>query len=634
MLCYAMLCYAMLRYATLCYATLRYAMLRYAMLSYATLDYSKAKMLQQNQVQISEALDMTANTSTKGVIQSINWQRAGDAILPTNHQYRILPGHKGGPANCVRYTRKGALAISGGTDGVIRVWSARVICYATLCYAMLCNANVVICYATLCYATLCYAMLCYAMLCYAMLCYAMLFYAVLCYAMLFDMLCYVMLFYVVLCYAMLCYAVLCYAMLIDMLCYAVLCYAMLIDMLCYVVLCYAMLCYAMLCNANVVICYATLCYAVLCYAMLCYAMLCYAMQFNANVVICYATDMLCYAMLCYAMLCYAMLCYAMLCYAMLCHAMPCHAMPCHVPWHGVLPYADEAIMSVHCSDDGKFLLAAGNDCCTRVFSMATSRCQYTLTGHTKRVFSAIFDKDTQHVLSGSHDRTVKIWDMATGKCVRTLSSGSICNGLALSPAGDVLASAHLDHSVRFWSVRTGELMHRQKDLHSQQVTSVDWASDGTRIVSNSKESVVKLLDVRRMEVMGAMAGSLDRPYRNGCNWGRAVHSPDPQSRLAAAGSSAGELFVWDTVTLKLLTTIATAYGPGVSAGRRRSSPAGGSAGLGAVSQKPDRPRSGSSGASPHVSSDPDAYAILSLDWNPNGKQLIAATQSGTLHTFT
>ena len=49
--------------------------------------------------------------------------------------------------------------------------------------------------------------------------------------------------------------------------------------------------------------------------------------------------------------------------------------------------------------------------------MVGGRQVHTLTGHSGRVYSAVFSADGNRVVSGSDDTFVKIWDVATGALV-------------------------------------------------------------------------------------------------------------------------------------------------------------------------------------------------------------------------
>jgi autophagy-related protein 16 len=125
----------------------------------------------------------------------------------------------------------------------------------------------------------------------------------------------------------------------------------------------------------------------------------------------------------------------------------------------------------------------------------------------------------------------------------------------------VLATAHLDASVKFWSVATGESVGCVEELHQSQVTGVEYSGDGTTIVTNSRDHTVKLVDTRSLEVVRTMTGTKTDEYKNMCNWNRAVFSPD--GKFITAGGADASIFVWETGTGKLVTKF-TAHNPSTS----------------------------------------------------------------------
>jgi autophagy-related protein 16 len=70
----------------------------------------------------------------------------------------------------------------------------------------------------------------------------------------------------------------------------------------------------------------------------------------------------------------------------------------------------------------------------------------------------------------------------------------------LSPLG-LLATAHFDGHVRLWALPKGELLHDLSELHSQQTTSVDFSADNKYLLTNCKDSTLKLVDLRDFSVV-------------------------------------------------------------------------------------------------------------------------------------
>lgn len=50
-------------------------------------------------------------------------------------------------------------------------------------------------------------------------------------------------------------------------------------------------------------------------------------------------------------------------------------------------------------------------------------------------------------------------------------------------------------------------MHDLEDLHAQQATSVEFSKDGMYIVTNSRENLIKITDIRTFKVVHTLEGT-------------------------------------------------------------------------------------------------------------------------------
>ena len=74
------------------------------------------------------------------------------------------------------------------------------------------------------------------------------------------------------------------------------------------------------------------------------------------------------------------------------------------------------------------------------------------------VYCVAFKPDNPNVVvSGSRDTTIKTWDITSGSCLSTLSGHSDdVYSVAWSPDGTKLASGSSDDTVRIWEAATGK----------------------------------------------------------------------------------------------------------------------------------------------------------------------------------
>ncbi|KAJ2776552.1 hypothetical protein H4R18_005614 [Coemansia javaensis] len=210
----------------------------------------------------------------------------------------------------------------------------------------------------------------------------------------------------------------------------------------------------------------------------------------------------------------------------------------------------KGVNHVEFSADGTLLLAASSDHTARIWKLDTGRHWKSLTGHIGSVMTAKFSRDASRVYTYSQDRTIKVWDTQRGLCIKTLFTVSSCHDFdLLDSMGAQLVTAHMDNAVRVWDTATGKRV-REAALHKEQVMSV-WASPtGERILTNSYDGTLKLVDARTLDVVTVMSAPGYRPSRN---WARASLSPD--ERYAMAGSIDGKLFVWDANSGDLVRTL-------------------------------------------------------------------------------
>lgn len=111
-----------------------------------------------------------------------------------------------------------------------------------------------------------------------------------------------------------------------------------------------------------------------------------------------------------------------------------------------------------------------------------------------------------------------------------------------------------------WDLRSGDLSHEFKDIHSKQITSVCASRNGdSTLLTSSRDNLLKVWDLRQNAVVVTLK---DEAYRSGLNWGRACFSPC--GKYAAAGGAEGSLFIWQVSDGTLVKQLGSESGSTIS----------------------------------------------------------------------
>ncbi|KAF4533207.1 hypothetical protein B566_EDAN001749 [Ephemera danica] len=181
---------------------------------------------------------------------------------------------------------------------------------------------------------------------------------------------------------------------------------------------------------------------------------------------------------------------------------------------------------------------------------------HTLTGHSGKVMAAKFLGQSARVVTGSHDRTLKIWDLRSRACVETKFAGSSCNDVVTSEAFSFI-SGHFDKRIRFWDARcdgtlaSGSGMKQEVCSFSSDNFKVgcDWSRavfspNGQLVSAGGADGAVFVW--MKQEVCSFSSDN----FKVGCDWSRAVFSPNGQ--LVSAGGADGAVFVWSASSGRLV----------------------------------------------------------------------------------
>lgn len=130
----------------------------------------------------------------------------------------------------------------------------------------------------------------------------------------------------------------------------------------------------------------------------------------------------------------------------------------------------------------------------------------TLRGHSQTVL-AIADLGDDRLLSAGADGRVVAWDVAEYSEYFRLPAGGAVAAVAVSPAGDRVATASSDGVVRVYDGATGDLRHELSEGHDYLVSSVLAFADGTKLLTAGGDRSARVWNVATGTELARIAGA-------------------------------------------------------------------------------------------------------------------------------
>lgn len=202
--------------------------------------------------------------------------------------------------------------------------------------------------------------------------------------------------------------------------------------------------------------------------------------------------------------------------------------------------ADDAILCLAVSPDGKRAAAGGCDRIVRVWDLsggvAGAKLEQTVENHADWVLGVALAADNVHLLSASRDKTAKVWDLKAKESVLTFPEHqNPVFGVAASLDGKLGFSAGTDKTLRTWNT-TGEVKQvRATGGHSGDVFRIVSVPGQPQLVTCSQDKTLKLWDTNSGNATKTFNGLTDEAFA-------AAVSPD--GTLVAGGAYDGSVGVW------------------------------------------------------------------------------------------
>ena len=202
--------------------------------------------------------------------------------------------------------------------------------------------------------------------------------------------------------------------------------------------------------------------------------------------------------------------------------------------------ADDSVLCLSVSADGKKLAAGGCDRSVRVWDLAdgiaAAKLEQTIENHADWVLGVTISADGKLIATAARDKTAKVWDLKAKESVMTFPDHQqIVYGVALNKDASIGYSVGADKQLRTWKTSSEGKQLKTTGGHGDEVFKIASHPQNPMVATSSGDKTVKLWDTEKLQATQTLQGLTDFVFA-------IAFSPD--GTLVAGGSYDGEVRIW------------------------------------------------------------------------------------------
>ena len=178
--------------------------------------------------------------------------------------------------------------------------------------------------------------------------------------------------------------------------------------------------------------------------------------------------------------------------------------------------------------------------------LALNHQELNLLKHDTPIHVVKFTPDSKKLITTSWDNALRIWDVETGELIGEPLHGAQSRifALAISPLGNIMASAGMDGEVYLWDLENRQVIGNPIKGHTRAVFSLAFSPDGLILASASNDGTLRFWDVKTGSPIGLPIQDQDEGVRS------IDFSPDGKSIIS--GGADGMVRHWNIATRELI----------------------------------------------------------------------------------